>query len=349
MKVYVIGDIHFGAMQPWSLNLGEKFTKWFGEQEFEKDSILVQLGDIVETAMSPGKVIDLVYRWSEICKEKFKHTYIIQGNHDFKPWKFDNHSLLEFLNSKNHCTVIDNPSITSIEGLSFIGLPHISGLSKELGDFFNEDLPKEFYETPVDFLFAHYHYDMDNSNDYFMGGGIKTDKFKARACKFGHIHTRIGEMYTGSVYPNKINEEQSPLPRQIACFSKTPKGTYEEDKESSIDIPSFITFKEVVYPNKIEENTSDKIEVFTVSNCSQLSVANDYYCNNYIRGIIPEVKDKKKEKDGINTTSISSLEDKGEIFSSFVSESSKKLDKEVVEYVSELFKNSELKEVVEQL
>jgi UDP-2,3-diacylglucosamine pyrophosphatase LpxH len=98
--VYVMGDLHFSAIQEWSLDVGDKFLDWFKNQPFEQNSELIQLGDCVETSTNPGKVYDQLHRWINICSKKFLHTYVLQGNHDIKTYKTKAQSALEFIKDR---------------------------------------------------------------------------------------------------------------------------------------------------------------------------------------------------------------------------------------------------------
>ena len=283
MYLYFLGDLHTSDMNPWSLPTGELFLKWFDQQQFEPNSELIQLGDLVEVAVNGGKVFDQLHRFIDLCQLKFKHSYFIVGNHDVKPRRGQEQSVLEFIKSKSNCTVIDRPKMfNTVNDYSIIALPHITTQGIDLNQYYMTKLTTKYYDTQVDILAAHTNIRIPGHP--FMDSGLEISKFKAKNFIFGHIHTRIKPEYTGSVWPNKINEEASSLPRQIRCFKRLNDECIE-DSRRCITIPKFIEYKEITYPNSPTNIDPNIIQIYTVNNCSNLQIAKAHYNNLYIRGV----------------------------------------------------------------
>ena len=298
-RLNVIGDFHFGCAHDWDKEAINKFIDWFESYDFgpAEENELVQLGDIVDKSSNLGDTIEYVTRFFKIACKKFGKIYVLGGNHCHKLYKEKSQyasSYLKYLGETSQIeTIFKEAIIDTPNGFKFIALPHRRVNGKILDDYYSNELNQKFYETQADLLCGHV--GVKEKGSFF--GGISLSKFKTKKCAFGHIHSRNGqykEIYTGSIMPFKINEEQTELPRVIKVFTKNGKLT-----ETEVNIPKIITYDSVMFGDDttFKKNSDKLVHIYSVKNCKNINQARNFYHDSYIHGI-----EKKTE---IMSTSIS--------------------------------------------
>jgi DNA repair exonuclease SbcCD nuclease subunit len=276
--IYCIGDLHASLARDWNKESFDKFIKWFTSYPFEKNSTAFFLGDIFDKAMNYGDTLKMASYFFVKCSHLFKDIYIIAGNHDQKMEKNATEFLQYLGGTKYQIKIIDKETILEINNQKILALPHRRVDGKNLDSYYSNDLPEEMYNTEWDLICGHVA--AKESHSFF--GGIDTSKFKTKHWALGHIHIRYGEFkeyYTGSILPNKINEELGDRDRAIFCFNKGQK--------TEIKIPKIITYESILFgevPQYTKESDS-LVHVYTVKNCKNKKDAIFHYPNIYIRGV----------------------------------------------------------------
>jgi hypothetical protein len=296
--LYVVGDVHFNANHPWSVEVGEKFVDWFhgwveGLRSGESgDTVreIVVLGDVTEKDLITGKVMSLLYRflsYAAMEKRGVDKVYLLVGNHDLKYYKNDINYSAEFARYMPRVEVVDEERIMDTEfgGFPLICLP-FKKLSdgRSIDDYYTNELVPEFYSATGKIIIGHVAL-LEEGKKY---GGVEKSKCAANNLwALGHVHTRSGTFaadYVGSVTPNKIDEEKTTLPRVIRAFEMRGSGPVEID---GVPIPKFITYKDVTYPQDIVVDPSEEkmTKVYTVSNCRSMKSAKEKYVGEHIRAV----------------------------------------------------------------
>lgn len=277
--IYIFGDLHLSAINPWNYDVGENFIKWFSNFTSslkDDDPHIIWLGDITEKDVNPGDVIDQEYRVFDICSKVFKSTTVIMGNHDIKLYRQKAQHSLKFLRNFNNVDVVDSPKTVNICNTKIRILPHIRVQGQSLSDYYSNMK----FDDEVDLTVGHWNiYDPNNS----LLGGVKIDNMKSKNFCLGHIHTRISEEYTGSIFPNKVSEEGE---RVYKVFNNGK--LIKEEK-----LPTFLKYEVIKYPDNVPQYNDTIVRVYTVLGLTNLTAAKSYYKNLYIRGVEPKKYDNK--------------------------------------------------------
>jgi DNA repair exonuclease SbcCD nuclease subunit len=285
--------MHVTLSHDWNQEAFDKFIDWFENYDFGRyeTTELLQLGDVVEKASNLGDTLELISIFFDIACKKFSKIYILGGNHCHRLTKDKSQYATQFLkllgaqHDKGKVSQIETIYNESIfytpNQFHIIALPYKRVNGKTLDDYYTNDLPKEFYMTKADLICGH----VAIKEPKTFYGGIDITKFATTNYAFGHIHTRNGvfkKMYTGSILPNKIDEENGELERCIKVFTKTNAIT-----ESEIIIPKFITYDEVQYESipTFKRNSDNQVHIYTVINCKNIQQAKAFYPDYYIRGV----------------------------------------------------------------
>ena len=194
------GDVHFSAMNPWNIKAGNNFLDWFEKQDFgpKEDTESIWAGDIAEKDINPGIVIAQMNRLFESCEKKFKHTYVVVGNHDKKLYHDVLQYSLMFLEGNPAFTVINTPqAITSKNNFKILALPHLHATetgSLSLSDFYTKYLKQFSKNENWDVVCGHWNI-QETDSDGFMSDGVDISpiKDKVHCWMLGHIHKRVRE------------------------------------------------------------------------------------------------------------------------------------------------------------
>jgi UDP-2,3-diacylglucosamine pyrophosphatase LpxH len=285
MNIYFLGDLHFNNDHEWSQLSIEFFTNWFNKSVFTnpKEDILIQLGDVFDKATNYGSTVHLVTQFFEFASNKFKSIYILGGNHDLglKNKRFQ--YATEFLSKAfgNICCVYEE-DILNISNINITMLPFKRVKNQTLDSYYS-DLDNKYKNSTI----TCGHVAIKEEGSFF--GGIDISTYNTQFV-MGHIHTRNGkykDCYTGSVLPNKINENDSELQRCIKIFNT------KTSKFSELSIPQFISYKSVNFGDTIptvKEIPGSNLTLYTVKNCKHLQEAKNYYQQHYIYNIEKPIK-----------------------------------------------------------
>jgi len=296
--LYVIGDVHFNANHPWSIEVGEKFLEWFDEwtsglrldEPNGTTRELVVLGDVTEKDLITGAVMSLLYRFLSYATRKnsgFDRVYLLVGNHDLRYYKNRINYSAEFARYMPGVEVVGEEKIIYTKFgrfpllcLPFKKLPD----GRSIDDYYTNGLTPDFYTASGKIVVGHVAL-LEEGKKY---GGIDKSKFSQdNIWALGHVHTRSGAFaadYTGSVLPNKIDEERTTLPRVVRIFEMQDARPVEV---VASPIPRFVTYKEVTYPQDIASDPSEDglTKIYTVSNCRSMGSAKAKYVGEHIRAV----------------------------------------------------------------
>lgn len=318
---YVIGDLHLSAMNEWSVEVGERVISWlqtFAADVAKKDDnpSILWLGDITEKDVNPGDVIDQEYRIFSICSKYFKTTYVLMGNHDLKLYKQKAQHSLKFLRNIPNVKVIDKPEVFTVCGTKVRALPHLRVEGESLNDYYS----KMRFDEDVDLTVGHW-----NKIDPKMpfAGGVRTDSLRTKMLCLGHIHTRTDSDYTGSVFPNKVNEAGE---RVYKVFDK---GKLVEE----VKIPTFLEYLTLTYPEKPAEHNDSIVRVYTIRGVSNLFAAKSYYIGLYIRKVEKKEIDTKKTTD-YKSSSIFTYESNLQAFNDWLKETHYPIERRAAAIIS---------------
>lgn len=280
--LYVFGDIHLSAMNPWNYVIGEHFISWFkswAEHITNEDSNphILWLGDITEKDVNPGDVIDQEFRIFNMCQEYFKSTYVIMGNHDLKLYRQKAQHSLKFLRNFPSIKVIEKPEEVTVCGTAIRMLPHLRVEGQTLADYYSNMT----FNTDVDLTVGHWN---AFDNRFPTQGGVKTNNLRTKMLCLGHIHTRVDPIYTGSIFANKITEEGERV-YKVFDSGKLVK---------EVSLPTFIKYETVQYPNPTPVYRDSAVRVWTVTGISNLTAAKSFYKDAYIRGVEGKKIDKNQ-------------------------------------------------------
>ncbi len=281
--LYIFGDIHLSAMNAWNHDVGENFIEWF--EEFCKDTAkndteernILWLGDVTEKDVNPGDVIDQEYRIFDLCSKYFAHTYVIMGNHDLKLYKKKAQHSLKFLRHFNGVQIIEDVDCRVINNTKVRMLPHKRVEGKSLSAYYSEMT----FDSDVDLTVGHWAKLDPNHPNW---GGVDTSNMRSKMFCLGHIHTRIEDCYTGSIYANKSVEAG---PRVYKMFK-------DGQEVGCGNIPEFLEYKVVSYPNEIKDTPKKFVTyVYDVEGVNSVQQARIQYPDVYVRGTLKKKIDKE--------------------------------------------------------
>lgn len=323
------GDIHFGDTSEWTLDVGENFLKWLREYDFgNKDDLeAVFVGDVNDRDTNAGSCIKQDTELADILSEKFKHIYILTGNHDKKLHKNVEQNSLDFLKTWKSISVIEKPELLTTEnGFKCLLLPYMRTESQTLHDYYN-DLPKELTSSEVDIIAGHWN--KVKPGDIWMDDGVDINKLpKAKDYFIGHVHTRDDKDYTGSIWPNKVSEQESNYKRAV-------KVLHDDSSKDEIILPEFLHYDEIDYPNKINSPSDSAIHVYTVKKCNNLSLAKAFYKENYVRAV-EKTDDMTTDIDLKSEDKTFLFKSNKEAFDSMIKDTDIKVSRQLYQYVSTL-------------
>ncbi len=277
MALHIFGDPHFSALQPWRLPLGDAFLSWFEKYQTNPGDTMLCLGDYTDDAVNPGKVFKQLKQFVDISKSKFDKLYFMVGNHDLKLYKNKPHLSFEFVEYEGVKILREPAEAFDIEGMHILSLPHYNYRTDipSMWEYYS-DLPKAIRDQHFDLVCGHF---SDTSAQLF---DHTTDISYLNADHFvlGHQHIRSSSHYTGSLFPCKISENDSPKPRSIWVYEK--RGNKAVKRE--VPFPKFGEYRAAEYPKPLPK-TEAEIVIWTVLGCESEKIARDFYGDIFIRGV----------------------------------------------------------------
>jgi len=328
-SIYLLGDLHLSASQPWSLPTGDAFLEWFERFEPDPDSIFIALGDLTNDAVNPGAVIRQLERFINIAQSKFSHSYLLVGNHDLKLFKNRPQLAFDYAREKKGVTILEEPAeILEIAGLNVLSLPHYNYRDDipSMGEYY-ENLPDEIAKQSFDLLIGHF----ADTSAFTFAHNIDLTYLDTKLTCLGDIHARISDHYIGSVYACKISENETPRPRAVWKVWKEQDEVYKEE----IELPHFCDYRVVEYPNALPPTTSP-VTVWTVLGAENEVIAKNFYKDIYIRGV--HLSRKKKDKRTASSTENFVIQDPIEVFNDWLKEVQEPVARPVAKIIRDLLK-----------
>lgn len=290
-KIYAFGDVHFGDTYEWGLEIGKRFLDYIKTVDFgnknEIEAILV--GDLSDKDKNAGDTVDQISEFGQILSQKFNHIYITTGNHEKKTTRHNKvQNAIKFLENRyDNITVYEEPIITTTKnGFKCCFLPYLGKDDNQCSEQINEWLSNNKDKDNIDIIAGHFFVKGDLPGDSGVDFNLLP---KSNLYAIGHIHTRLQEYYLGSIWPNKITEVDTKYKRCIRSLN-------EKKIVEDIEIPEFVKYEEITYPNAITNDLKDKTYIYTVNNCNNILLAKNFYKGNYVRAVVKQ-DDIKSEID----------------------------------------------------
>lgn len=335
--LYAFGDIQFSSLNPWNEEAGNRFLAWFDRLPVEPDAECILLGDLTEKDSNPGNVIRQLEILFQICQKKFKKTYAIVGNHDLKLYKERPQISFIFAKEKKGIEVVDSLSVvTTDNGYKVLFMPYLRLENNALNEYYS-NLPEKYYNDSYDLMVGHF--DKKSDSSIFMQDGADISKIDTKYTMLGHIHIRWDMDYLGSIWPQKVSEQDTPHPRVIGRLYKQPDGSIVRD---DLPIPTFIRYAEVQYPQPLPAQRDRAIMVWTVNNCPNIALAQSVYKNSHIRAV---TNLKTEDQRSVDTTSADSsfvVTDFSSAFNQMITEQKIKVSRSAFSIINNLFAGKDI-------
>lgn len=323
----VLGDIHFSSARPYSVATCEAFLNWFKDWELNsEDNALILLGDIVHYSVNGGVVIEFVQRlWRY---SQFDEIHIIPGNHDIKRRDGLDQLAYEFLRSYSRVTIYDRATVTRIQGLDVVMMPHYIPGPHEQGMIEYYSKAYSYFTDEYDLLVGHF---MEESMSFSASDAVcNLSKLRVRHICLGHLHTRSNpKLYVGSVFPNRTNENDNT--RAAICFDY-------QGSRSEYKLPIFCEYLNVQYPNDLPE-TEALVPIYTITNCTNEQVARARYGDIFIRKLVRGLDIAGGAEYGSGTAEMTQL-DIPFLFAEFLKKQSPPLPRDVASICSSSLKRA---------
>lgn len=327
--IYFFGDIHFSSMNVWNIKVSEKIVDWFKEtfKNENKENYIFFLGDIIDKAVSPGNITDLLFKLFDFCNNHFKKTYVLMGNHDIKMYRdFSLQTGIKFINNFENVEILDKISLLNIENKNILCLPFmIQNDGTSINEYYSKyDWSKTNYKKEnIDLAIGHW--TIKDENDIRYRDGVDVSNIPAKKILCGHIHNRPDKRYIGSIYPLNAEEMKCKFPR---CYI-----TWNNNDWNEVKLPEFLKFETIEYGTEIKED-GNIIHVYTISDAPSETDAYIKYSDFIVKGI---VKTKKQKDIAVDTTS-SMLSNKStlELFNEMVKEQNIQVTRGAFKIISEL-------------
>lgn len=274
-NLIVVGDMHLQDKEPKKSQCLDVLD-WIFNSDFNNPSnTLLMLGDLCEIN-SPYELYEIFIDCFE-NRSRFAKILIIEGNHEcanqstvlslfrplknveviteWKAWKYYNCNLL-FLPFYNHEGTDKKPMVETYSNLYSI----------EYDDIFSGE-HRIMSDTEFDYGFGH----IEDDTEHFSKKFCDTSKLKVKTWMNGHIHTaniQNGGHYLGACTLNSSTES-----------GRTPyiaKINGETKEYELIEVPKFLEYYEVEYPNPLPKITI-KYGLFLVRNSLDKKVTEEEY------------------------------------------------------------------------
>ena len=266
--IIVIPDLHLKMKEPFHY-AQKQFIDWFLSQSFNnKNNILIQLGDFFDLARPEPIIVDTAINFLQKCK--FKEVIILRGNgqHEFEGVKQT--FATDCLQSIKKVKIINYIQQEVLEGKNFYFIPAIPNYYFE-SDTWKHTYLKEFEsvkDTVFDYVLGHCNDSDTRMWDYI---DIKT-LVKSNNYVMGHLHNK----YLGVCVANKIDEKD--VKKQVMMI---------DDKIDYIEIPEFIQYREITYPEKVSES----LNTLYIIKGKHKKIVEDYYKDIHVHSVIIDNED----------------------------------------------------------
>lgn len=323
----VLGDIHFSSARPYSVATCEAFLDWFKDWELNNaDNALLLLGDLVHSSVNGGLVIEFVERlWRY---SRFDEIHIIPGNHDIKRRDGIDQLAYEFLRNHDGVYIYDRATVAHIQKLSVVMLPHYIPGPHELGMIEHYSNAWNYFTDEYDLVVGHF---MEESMSFGTSDAVlNLRKLRTRHICLGHVHTRTNpEIYVGSVFPNRTNENDNS--RAAVCFDSS-------GNRSEYPLPVFCEYITVQYPNDLPR-TNALVPIYTITNCTNEQIARLRYGDIHIRKLVRGLDIASKSEYSTGNAELTQL-DTAKLFQDFLKAQDPPLPRAVAAICSTSLKNT---------
>lgn len=309
--IAILGDIHFSSSKDYFIATCESFLSWFKDWGMNSpENVLILAGDVVQSSINGGIVIDFLERF--YTYSRFKEIHIVVGNHDCKITDGMHQLAYEFYRQKANVKIYDKATETIIEGQKVLCLPYYLGLNDKdqtMTECYSNIYRDPSFTNDYDLVVGHF-----AGPDASFPGSVdcieNLDKINTQKICLGHIHTRAADpnKYIGSVHANSKAENDKTRAAWIG-------DDWSWDEET---LPEFCEFLTVTYPDPLPKSNA-LVPIYTVLNCASKAVAKDKYGDIYIRKTEVGLSDKTSAKKSEISRSIDSVIEKTpqELFEEF--------------------------------
>lgn len=269
----LLGDIHFNSSKDYFVKTSEEFLNWFNNWDLNnKNNILILVGDLVQSHINGGIVIDFLERF--IDSSKFDEVHIIVGNHDKRKQDGVDQLAYEFYKNKQNVFIYEEPTIKTLQNEVVLFLPYFRGLNSQ-GKTMREAYSNLYKEHKKYNLVVGHFYEPTAAFEKTASDVIDNlDKLDTNYICLGHVHTRNirKDIYIGSVFASKKNENDS------------NRCSWELNNHilTTTPLPIFNEFLAVSYPDNLPSSKA-LVPIYTILKCPSESVAKAKYGNIYIR------------------------------------------------------------------
>jgi len=261
-KLVIIPDLHLQNKKIY-MKAQSQFINWFCAQDFNNENnIFLSLGDFFESKIIYPDVISQAIDFLQ-NRCKFKEMLILSGNnnHEYnfhkKTWA------IQSLENLERIKIVLKPEQIKIDNLSISLLPWMPDY------FLNKKLKmKDYYLTEQkedDYFFTHLNTEESYFNDFI---DLKS-KFLNTRLVSGHIHSKN----LGICIPQNYGERN--------FTGKVMIIDTETKEESFIEIPRFIKFDTLEYPEIKKVDLNKENIIFDIDNAPDKNTAIDFYTKEY--------------------------------------------------------------------
>lgn len=241
----IIGDLHAKNKEPFNKSICQ-FFEWLLKKY--KNEVIIQLGDLFDSASPHNLVIDSIVSYIK----QFKEFHIIEGNHDTN---YIRGGILTFLRHFDNVFIYENKTEIEIEGMKCLMLPY----KKNTEEY-------EKINWKGNFLFAH----LTNIEDQFGNEGVELKGIEAKHI-YGHTHTfkdyKNGKLVLGVPLPTRCGEINNNI-----LEIKNGKMIY-------IEHPIWFEYEDVIYP----EMPRNKNNIINIKNSPSIQSCFEVYKDCHIR------------------------------------------------------------------
>ena len=322
-KIYGFGDCHFTSKNENFLNAGRNFIKWLDDTDLgsKKDTEAVFAGDITDKEVIPGKTLDMLMSFLEVCSKKFSNTFIIIGNHDIKQIHDITQHTLEFVKTRfdNIHIIEEMETLVTPNGFNCLFMPFfIDTPERNLLNYYN-NLPAEIETKSYDVICSHFDINFSNVTNHRSLTQVKLGHLTTKSWFCGHLHNDKDSRFLKSIYP--LNFAEMSEKRYIKVLD-------EEKNESTLELPKFINYIKV---SKEEDMNVSPKEYETI-----IYAFDDYTLLNKVDKSNIEIVQSKKISEDIQNI----IKDKVSLFNEMLQETNLEISENVKKAVNEILQSA---------
>jgi len=269
-KIIIFGDDHIRYDEPF-FSAKKDYFQWVIQQDFNnKDNIAIHVGDLFHSNHPTPREYDLAYWFLQ--KLRFSKVFILSGNGIHEYNRVKETYAIKPLDRIDNVEIIIKPQESKLGNLNILFLPWIPSR------YYNDMTMREWYEglpeKEYDYIFGHF------AHKEFYGTEIDISQLKGKK-RMGHIHVPDDE-YVGVNTITRADEKG--IHCRLNCIDMFT------GEEELIEIPKFLDYYEVEYPNKLPDNIEARYSIWTVTNAPSKEKAEQKYSYIYIKNIVLDNK-----------------------------------------------------------